>query len=447
MPRQPNGRAGIRHGKDGRYHTWLTIGVLPSGQPRRRHVSGKTAREVAKRADDILSRQNRGGPPVKVDTVGGWLTYWIEHVVRPNRAYKTFEAYRPIIYIHTIPVIGGYRLDGLRHRIEPEHVEMLYTELGKTLAPAYVLQVHRVLRKAFKDAVRRGRASRNVCDLIDPPHARAARVASLTLADAQAVITAAVDDDLAPRWLLGMLLGMRQGEVLGLRWHRVDLESGVLWVDKQVQRHSWLHGCDDPHVCAVRHCRTRPCRQGCRRHKSIKGCPPPCPPDCTGHARACPQRHGGGIVEVDTKSDTGKESGIPLNGVLVDSLRVWRERQIRERGQLGRRWDPKGLVFTSFEGRPLDARRDHTRWEELLVRAGVEDARLHAARHTAATLMVASGTDIAVVQEILRHADIRTTRVYTEVANDLKRQAVDRISRSLFDGALADLLRPADERK
>jgi integrase len=447
LGRQPNGRAGIKQGDDERYHTWVTIGIRPDGQPRRRHISGKTATEVAKRVTEILERQNRGGEPVKIDTVGDWLTYWIENVVKPNRAYNTYEAYRPIIYRHVLPEIGGYRLDGHRHRLEPEHVETMYTRLGRTLAPSYVLQVHRVLRKALKDALRRGRCSRNVCDLIDSPKARQAHVASLSLSDAQAVITAAVDDDMAPRWLLGMLLGLRQGEVLGLRWHRVDLEAGQLWAIKQAQRQAWQHGCDEPHACALRNCRTRPCPQGCRRHKSVNGCPPVCAPDCTGHARACPLRHSGGVVEVDTKSETGKESGIPLDGRLVESLRGWRERQIRERAQLGVVWDPQGLVFTSFEGKPLDARRDHDRWEKLLERAGVADRELHAARHTAGTLMVASGTDISVVQEILRHADVRTTRRYVDVANDLKKQAVEKIAASLFDGALGDLLRPASDRK
>jgi integrase len=301
--------------------------------------------------------------------------------------------------------------------------------------------VHRVLRVALKAAVRRGKASRNVCDLFDPPTARKAHIPSLSVADTQAVVAAALVDDQAPRWLIALLLGMRQGEVLGLRWHRVDLEAGKLLVLRQAQRHTWQHGCEDPHACGARRHRFRPCRQPCARHQRPESCGKVCAPDCARHASICPQRWGGGIVEVDTKSDTGKQDGLPLVPVLVEMLRGWRERQIRERAELGRRWDPKGLVFTTVEGGPIDPRRDHTRWEQLLAAAGVEDHRLHAARHTAATLMVATGTDVTVVQEVLRHASVETARVYVDVASDMKRQAVERVAALLFDGALGDLLR------
>lgn len=452
MGRQPNGRSGIKQGADGRYHTWVTTGVNADGTLERKHISGVTATAVAEHVAIILKRKARGGGG-KIDTVGEWLAHYLENVVRPNRAYKTYRAYESIINLHVIPRIGGWRLDGLRMRLEPEHVEAMYAELAKPvdqggagLAPSYILQVHHVLSRALKVAQRRGRASRNVCELIDPPKSRATHIAALSLADAQAVITVALKDDVAPRWLLGILLGLRQGEALGLRWNRIDLEAGTLLIPKQIQRQTWQHGCDDPHACARPHCENKAKRKcppsDCKRHPGKKGCPPPCPPECTDHARLCPQKHSGGLREVDTKSQTGAGKPLPIPPVIVEALRSWRERQIREYADMGRRWDPKGLAFTSGTGAPVDPRRDHARWEQLLVSAGVEDQRLHAARHTAGTLMVATGTDISIVQEMLRHATIQTTRGYVDVAADMKRQAVEKVAASLFDGALADLLRP-----
>lgn len=449
MPRQPNGRPGINLNADGRYHTWVTVGVKPDGSEDRPHISRRTATEVANAVDALKKRHDRGAGG-KTETVAEWLTYYLEEIVRPNRAYKTYEAYRPIVHMHVIPNIGGYRLDGMKHVLRVEHVERMYNILGRTLAPSYVLQVHRVLRKALEIAYRRGKSERNVCDLLDAPGGASAEIASLSLTDAQAVIRAAVEDPMAPRWLIAILLGLRQGETLGLRWHRIDLEEGIAWVPKQIQRHAWQHGCDDPHACGSKSAkggkpahRFKPCKATCWRHTGKRGCPPPCTPDCAGHARLCPQKHGGGMVEVDTKSKTGAKEGIPLGAVLVEHLRGWRERQIQELDEVGKPFDPEGLVFTGPDGAPVDSRRDHERWEALLVAAGVKDARLHAARHTAGSLMVASGTDISVVQEILRHVDIRTTRRYVDVANDLKREAVDRIASSLFDGSLMDLLKPS----
>lgn len=446
--RQPNGRSGINIGKDKRYHTWVNIGIKPDGTPKQKHVSAKTATECGNRADEVLARLNGGADvTAKIDLVGDWLTYWLENIVRPNRAYKTYRAYESIINLHVNPIIGRYRLDGRRGRLEVEHVEAMYArlKLEKKLAPSYVLQVHRVLSRALTVARRRGRTSRNVCDLMDPPEGRALHIAALGLAEAQAVIGEAARDPLAARWMLGLVIGMRQGEVLGLRWHRVDLEANTVLIAKQIQRQTWRHGCDDPHACAAPHCAKKAKRKcpptGCRRHTGKRGCPPPCPEDCTDHARLCPDKRDGGLVETDTKSETGKGIWTPIPPQVTDLLRVQRERQIRQFAEIGKTWDPKGLCFTGRTGQAIDPRRDHTRWEELLVAAGVEDARLHAARHTAATLMVATGADISSVQEVLRHANIQTTRVYVDVAADKKREAVERVAASLFDGALVDLLK------
>ncbi|MGW3895010.1 tyrosine-type recombinase/integrase [Micromonospora profundi] len=68
-------------------------------------------------------------------------------------------------------------------------------------------------------------------------------------------------------------------------------------------------------------------------------------------------------------------------------------------------------------------------------RAGVADAKLHAARHTAGTMMVASGTDTRIVQEILGHTQITTTQIYVDMAQKVKREAVDRAVSALMDGA------------
>jgi len=444
MGRQITRHPKIYKGADDLWHCWLTVGVNAAGKLDRRHIKSRTHDGVGEILDRLLAQLDKGsGAPAKVESVEQWLRHWLEHVVKPRRAYKTVQAYRPIIELHIIPAIGTRRLSGNRARLEPEHLDRMYADLGKKLAPSYVLQVHRVLRKSLQDAVKRGRAARNVCDLVDPPSARRVHVKAYSLTDAQAIIRAAAEDPMSARWLISILLGLRQGEVLNLRWSNLHLEDQhpSMSVSKQLQRHTWEHGCRAPHACAARHCRTKPCPPaGCKRHK-VK-CPPPCPADCISHARACPERTGGGLVEVDVKSERGERT-LGLSPVIVNALVSWREQQQRDRARLGASWDPAGFVFTSAAGSPLDPRRDHERWEQLLARAGVADGRLHAARHTAGTLMVATGTDISVVQEMLGHADIRVTRQYVDVAKELKREAVDRVAAALFDGQLAALLQPS----
>jgi hypothetical protein len=272
-----------------------------------------------------------------------------------------------------------------------------------------------------------------------------------------------------------MLLGPRQGETLSMHWRggekvsRLDLDANPpkLYLAKQIQRRKWEHGCDDPAACvkALRKCRTKPCHRrwehGCDDPATCKGrphfcpqrralpgcshhtrpCPPLCPPNCTGHARWCPQRTGGGLQEVDLKTDESVRDLI-LPAALVEMLIAHRERQQRERDDRGLKWDPDGLVFAGPEGQPIDPRRDHARWEQLLIRAGVPDSRLHTARHDAGTLALTAGIDIAVVQEVLGHTSIRTTRQYVDIADSLKKEMAERVMNLLFDGSLAALLQP-----
>lgn len=481
--RAPNGSSSIYLGTDGLWHTWVHAGQKENGKPDRRHIKRRTAGEVKVAEEQLRERLARGQTKVgKTETVEQWLTHWLEHVVKPRRAWGTYTAYRALIN-RVVPFIGAWKLDGTRNRLEPEYVEAMYTAMASmkivrgsrgtgpapTLSDATIHKTHRMLTTAFKAAVRRGRASRNVCTLIDPPAHRKKRVAALTLAETQAVIQTALKDDQAARWLVGLLLGPRQGETLGIRWSRVNLdpqagEEPHLELESQLQRRPWQHGCDDAAKCAEGRHRTEPCRppwqhgctdpaacrarphlcpkrapgSGCARH--TRTCPPLCKPGCTGHARHCPLRTGG-LQEVDLKTEKSVRK-LALPSVLVDLIRQRRERQQQEFAALGLKWTPQELVFTSRSGGPIDAGQDHKAWEDLLRRAGVADAKLHAARHTAGTVMVASGTDISVVQDILGHTQISTTRIYVDVAQKTKREALDRAVSAVMEGNLAALLQP-----
>lgn len=465
MPRQPNRRPTIYLGADGLYHCYVTVGA-----GKRKHIKRRTATEVADAVDALAERLRRGdgASTGKIETVADWMRHWLDTIVKGDRAWRTWKAYTPIVELHIIPAIGARRLDGNRNVLEPEHIERLYQEMRhKGLSPSYILQTHRVLSRALKIAHRRGKAARNVCGLIDAPQFRRRRMQGYALADAQAILRTAAADPQAARWLLGLLLGPRQGEVLGLRWSRVhlDVEQPHIVIARQLQRRTWEHGCGDPVKCARTRCRTGPCPPqyghgcddpdgckklayrcparrvvaGCGRHRGRDGCPPPCRLDCTGHAKACPDRHGGGLFEVDVKSECGERS-VPLPPPLVGLLQRLREDAIRRTPGL---WPGDGFVFSDATGRPTDPRRDHDAWEQLLQRAGVPDGRLHAARHTAASMLVASGADISVVQEILGHSDIRVTRGYVDVAKDLKQQAAVRVAEALLDGDLRALLQPS----
>jgi integrase len=471
MARQPKGRPTIYLGKDGLYHCWLTVGTHPDGRPKRKHIKRKAASEVATAIDETLERLKQGsGALARIETVEQWMDHYVHTIVKARRSYATWKDYASLTKLYVVPQLGQWRLTGSRRRLEPEHVEAMYARMtDRDLSPSYVLRVHRMLKKALKEAVRRGRADRNVCDMFDPPTMRKRRVAALKQEHAMAVLREALTDDMAARWALGIIAGPRQGEVLGLRWPRVELDPGEgvphVWIIKKLQRHTYEHGCADPVACVRGRekplCRTKPCppryahgcadpdgckklahfcprrkrAPGCTRHRSSAGCPPLCKPNCGGHASTCPDRVGG-LVEDATKSERS-EKPTAVGASVAELLRRHREQQQRDRGA---QWDPQGFVFADKAGGPLDPRRDYAAWCALLERAGVPHHRLHAARHTTGTFLRATGADLREIQEQLGHAQMSTTGGYVDVALEAQQDAVDRVAAALLDGEISALL-------
>lgn len=82
-------------------------------------------------------------------------------------------------------------------------------------------------------------------------------------------------------------------------------------------------------------------------------------------------------------------------------LRTHREAQARERKAAGNLWTESDYVFTKPLGGPLSPNTDYHDWKRLLEDAGVRDARLHDARHTAATVLMLLGVPDRVIDQIM----------------------------------------------
>jgi integrase len=118
---------------------------------------------------------------------------------------------------------------------------------------------------------------------------------------------------------------------------------------------------------------------------------------------------------------------------LASDLRVYRLQQAEQRLAAANVWEDRSFVFSQPNGRPIDARRDWLDWKALLKAAGVRDARLHDARHTAATLLLQQSVPARVVMEILGHSQISLTLgTYSHVVPELAHEAAERIGDALW---------------
>ena len=118
----------------------------------------------------------------------------------------------------------------------------------------------------------------------------------------------------------------------------------------------------------------------------------------------------------------------------MESLRTHRKVQVEQRLRAGAEWDEHGLVFCQPTGRPIDPRADWKRWKALLAHAGLRDARLHDARHTAATLLLVQGVNARTVMDIMGWSEARMLSRYQHVVDELRRDAAERIGRALWPG-------------
>ena len=120
---------------------------------------------------------------------------------------------------------------------------------------------------------------------------------------------------------------------------------------------------------------------------------------------------------------------------LVEELRIHRRDQAQERLRVGPAWTRSfDLTFPDEAGRPMDPARDWREWKAILRAAGVRDARLHDARHTAATLLLVQGVDLRTVMAIMGWTEMATAQRYSHAVDELRVEAARRMGAALWPG-------------
>ena len=386
---------------DGRWIAAIDLGWGPDGKRKRKTVSGRTKAEALRKKVAFERDMARHGVSATgATTVKAYLEEWLTTVrVKPT----TLATYRNNVRRYLIATLGRRRLD----QLEPQHVRETLVWMEKQgLSPATVNGAHRVLRAALSDAVNDQRIPRNVAKNVAAPSPHGQEAASLTAAQARILLRSLpASDPLAARWAVALLLGIRQGEALGMEWDRIDLEVGTLDLSWQLQRLPYRHGCGG--TCGK-------VRAG----------------SCPQRALAVPRdfQHrvvDGALALTRPKSQAGWRI-IPLPGFVVTAL-------VNHRGIHGA--SPSGLVFTRADGRPHDPAQDNHAWHDALDAAGLPQVKLHAARHTTATLLLELGVDPKVIQAILGHSTVVMTRAYQHASIEMQRRAMD---------SMADLMQIED---
>lgn len=393
MKRAANGRSSIYQGERGYWHGRVTVGEKEDGTPDRRHVMARTKTAVTAKVRS-LEQQRDSHALTKVGerwTVEQWLEHWLVDIAQPVLRPNAWDAYRIAVRVHAVPTFGGKRLDKLR----PDHLQALYNKMVATgRSPSTAHQVHRTLHAAFALAVESGYMPRNPATRKIAPKVRKLKVKPYEADEIRKLIEAALNEFGGVRWIIALSLGLRQGELLALHWDEIDLVRGLLTVEYSRARPKYRHGCKPP----------------CGRAK---------PGWCPDKVRTNPERG-------ETKSDASHRTiGMPAE--LTSLLRAHRAQQLAMQMRAGDQWNEGGWVFTDELGRPLSNVGDYRRWKALIKAAGVRDARLHDARHTAATTLLLLGVSERAVIDIMGWSTGKMTLVYQHITDSVRKDVADKV--------------------
>ncbi|MGA4972803.1 site-specific integrase [Streptomyces pseudogriseolus] len=398
--KRANGEGSIYPYKNGyAAYVWVT---KPDGKRARKYAYGKTREEVHEKWLNLHAEAKRGPVATRHPTVGAFLSYWLDSVVKPNLAPLSYVSYEGSVRLYIAPHLGSKRLDRLTVRDVREWVTKLSTvcqccaqgkdakreprrrrccavgECCEAYPSRRVVQAARdALRAALTHAVAEELISKNVASLVKVPKPRRRRIKPWSVAEASQFLTdaAARDDHLFAAWVLVLCLGLRRGEVLGLTWKSVDFERGELYVDHQIQR------------------------------------------------------AGRQILHRETKTEDSDDF-LPLPALCLKALRMRRAQQIGDRKAAGELWqNSHDLVFTTKYGTPIEPGNLTRMFALRARRAGLREIPLRNTRHTCSSLLVALKVHPKVAQRILRHSQIAMTmEVYAEASEEEVRAAIGKLS-------------------
>ncbi|MGP5375300.1 tyrosine-type recombinase/integrase [Brachybacterium alimentarium] len=377
--------------KDSRGY-WTASITLPEGadgKRRRKTVRSKDRGKAAQKLRDLRAELDQHGDVVTATpTTKAYLERWLDTTAAQRLRPRTLDTYRGYIHRWIIPAIGRVKVSELT----PRHVEAVQdlckTGYGegkdkkKPISSTTRLQVHRILSVALKDAVRAGHLRTNPAstDYIDAPRKRYVETDVLTAEQTKKLLAAVAVDPMAARWALALFTGMRQGECLGIEREAIDLERDLIAVRWQVQR-------------------------------------PKSTPD-----ESIPQRdlgEGWWLLPPKTK---GSFRVVPIIGPLHAAL----EHHLENMPAATKKHD---LLFRTERGKPITDTVDRKAWHALLDGAGLPRVRIHDARHGVATLLLEAGVDIHVIQTILGHSTVLTTKGYAHVSTKLAREGLEQMER------------------
>lgn len=380
--RLPNGMGSLRKReskrKDGSINVYwegrITVGRDPeTGRPRSVYLSGKRKKEVLERMQTLQEEIRRGSyvEPTEM-TLGEWMEIWLKEY-QGSKKPMTVHNYMGTVGKHILPALGDQRLDRLTNLM----LQRFYNSLCEgrhPLSPKSVKNVHGILHKALDQAVRSGLLRANPADNCVTPKLVQHEIKPMEPEEVTRFLKNLEGEPYRALFLTAFFTGMRQGELLGLSWDRVDFDTGIVEIRQQLQCIEGVYSLQTP------------------KHDKVR------------------------IIA-------------PVR-LVMDALREERRKQEENHRRMGEAWQNRwNLVFTDETGKLLVRRTVDKHYKKILAKSGIEEHRFHDMRHTFAVSMLDAGEDLKSLQENLGHATAAfTLSQYAHVSQKMRMQSSKRMN-------------------
>ena len=339
----------------------------------------ETVRGNRKRAEAVLterrtSLETGSFSGKKKLTVGAYLQDWLETYAVTNCTAKTVQGYKQSINCYTGP-ISGITLQ----KLDATHIQPIYAGMIKRgLSNRSVDALHKALSIAFNTAVKQGTIKRNILDAVIAPKVIKKEVEVWDTETRAKAMTILRESQYGDFYQLGLMTGMRRGELAGLKWANVNLASKHLQVVNTLQRIT-----------------------------------------------------GQGLMNGQPKTERSRRS-IALSPDTVSLLHEIRGKQITQQLEVADAWTDSGYVFTHPDGMPIDPNLATRAFKKVVTTSGLPKLTIHGLRHTHATILLEQGVNPKVVSERLGHASVATTMdIYSHVLPDMQEKAALAIDAAL----------------
>jgi integrase len=351
--RRSNNEGCIYQRKDGLWCAQVSL------EGRRLTKYGKSQKECYAWIKETLGKIEKGLTYAGTQlTLEKFVELWLEGKALSNRAH-TVQQYRQVLHQHILPHMGKMRLQD----IQPAHIKQLYLKKREEGRGARTIQfIHRMLYSVLKQAVREGLLGRNPTEVVDRPKVEQNEIQILTEEQVRQLLIASTNTRYGTFYYLALMTGMREGELLGLKWSDLDWDRGVLFVQRQLQRII-----------------------------------------------------GQGRVLVPPKTKAGRRK-IKLGQVTLNRLAAHRDQQNLQKAVTGDRWVENDLIFPNTLGKPMAFENMYNDFKRFLRQNDLPNIRFHDLRHTSLSLLLNMGTPVNTVQQRAGHSKASiTTDTYGHV--------------------------------